>query len=140
MTPARARAKKRKRSSAARGVAALIAVALCLAPRDALAQDTADPWLGPDKALHGAAGAGLAGVGYGVGRLSFEDRWVGVVFGAFAGLGGSAVKEGLDAAGAGTPSARDFLWGHLGAMVGVGVALALDYVAAPAITPVCRLR
>jgi putative lipoprotein len=86
----------------------------------------ADPWFGTDKALHFAAGAGLGAAGYLSGTLAFEERWVGVVFGAGLGLAVSGAKEGFDAAGLGTPSYKDFLWGVLGTMLGVGVSITFD--------------
>ena len=85
-----------------------------------------DPWFGVDKALHVAAGAGLGGGGYAVGVLGFEERWAGVLFGAGLGLLAGAGKEGLDAAGLGVPSYKDFVWTALGTMLGIGVSITFD--------------
>lgn len=106
------------------------ALALLLLPAGAARADEPpadpDPWFGVDKALHFAAGAGLGGGGYGLGVLAFDERWAGVAFGAGLGLALAGLKEGLDAAGLGTPSYKDFIWGLLGTSLGVGVAIAFD--------------
>ncbi len=108
---------------------ALVALSITAATDVAHAQTPAsdpDPWFGVDKALHFAAGAGLGAGGYVAGTLGFEERWAGVLVGAGIGLVASGAKEGLDAAGLGTPSYKDFMWGVLGTMLGVGVSITFD--------------
>jgi putative lipoprotein len=85
-----------------------------------------DPWLGPDKALHFAASAALAGGGYGVGALAWEDVGPRLALGAGVGLGAGITKEALDAAGLGDPSWKDLTWDVAGVAVGLGIALAID--------------
>ena len=72
------------------------------------------------------AGFGLSIGGYAVGRLTFEDRWGAVGLGAGLSIGAAAAKEGLDAAGLGTPSWRDFVWSLLGAALGLGASVTFD--------------
>ncbi len=60
------------------------------------------------------------------GALGFDDRWIGVAFGAGLGLLVGATKEGLDAAGLGTASGKDFLWTALGTVLGIGVSITFD--------------
>lgn len=104
--------------------AALVAIALTSAPlRDA----RADEWLGRDKALHFGASAIIAGGAYGVSALVLEPRWARVVVSASVGLSVGAAKELYDLAGRGDPSWKDFTWDAIGTVVGVGVALLIDY-------------
>jgi putative lipoprotein len=85
-----------------------------------------DPFWGPDKALHfGVAGA-IAGTGYAVTTAATPDRWKAFAVGGAAAVGAGALKEGLDAAGLGDPSWKDFAWDVIGAACGLGVAWALD--------------
>ncbi len=85
-----------------------------------------DPWFGPDKALHFGAGFGLSVGGYALGVASFDSRWAGVALGAGIALGLGAAKEGLDAAGLGTPEWQDFVWDVVGTALGLGVAVTFD--------------
>ncbi len=85
-----------------------------------------DPWLGPDKALHFAAGAGLAVGGYAVASAFSDDVRVRLLVGAGAGLAGTAAKELVDLAGPGSASWKDFTWGAIGCAVGLAVAWAVD--------------
>jgi putative lipoprotein len=91
--------------------------------------DPADPFWGPDKALHFVAAGTIAGVGYGLTTALTEDRWKAWVVGAGAAVVAGAVKEGLDAAGFGDPSWRDFAWDLIGAASGLGVAWLVDTAA-----------
>jgi putative lipoprotein len=108
--------------------AAAAAVTLLAASRPAHADPPSDPdpWFGPDKALHFGASAAIAGGGYALSAVFFDE------YGARAGIGGGlaltagVTKEALDAAGLGRPSWRDLAWDVLGAAVGVGVALTID--------------
>ena len=77
-----------------------------------------DSWRGPDKTQHAAIGAGISWIG----TLHTGSPWQGFAWGVAAG----AVKEALDATGAGTCSLQDFAVTALGA--GVGAALGGVYV------------
>jgi putative lipoprotein len=109
---------------------AALASALMAAPTAAAADPVPspdpDPWFGPDKALHFGATFALSAGGYGIGVAVFEERWAGLVLGAGVALGLGALKEGLDAAGLGHPSGKDFLWDVVGTALGLGVALTFD--------------
>ncbi|MBW2459919.1 MAG: hypothetical protein JRI68_35845 [Deltaproteobacteria bacterium] len=85
-----------------------------------------DPWFGTDKALHFTAGLGFSALGYGIGTLAFEDRWVGVGLGTGLALAVGGAKEGFDAAGLGSPSWRDFVWVAVGTALGLGVSVTFD--------------
>ena len=85
-----------------------------------------DPWFGTDKALHFGAGFGIAAAGYAGGIAAFDDRWSAVAFGSGISIGLGAAKEGLDAAGLGQPSWKDFAWDVIGAALGIGVAVSFD--------------
>ena len=85
-----------------------------------------DAWFGPDKALHLSAAFGISVAGYVTGVAAFDERWAGLAlgFGVATTLGG--IKEGIDAAGAGQPSWKDFFWDVVGASLGVGLAVTFD--------------
>ena len=101
----------------------------------ARAQSDPDPWWGRDKALHfGVAGA-LAGIGYGVGTEIFDHRWQCAALGGGLAIGAGAAKELLDMTGLGDPSWRDFTWDVIGAVVGLGVAIAIDAVVRSSSSP-----
>jgi putative lipoprotein len=85
-----------------------------------------DSWLGPDKALHFAVSAGIAGVGYGVTTAFARDRWKAFAVGGGAALAAGALKEGYDATGHGDPSWKDFGWDVIGAAVGLVMAWGID--------------
>jgi putative lipoprotein len=85
-----------------------------------------DDWLGPDKFLHFGVAAAIAGGGYAVSSLAFDERWQRAVSGGAAALAAGAGKELYDLSGAGDPSWKDFAWDVAGAAVGVGIALAID--------------
>jgi putative lipoprotein len=102
----------------------VIAVML-LSPALAHAEEP-DPFWGPDKALHFTASGAIAGGGYAVGTAMWAERWKAFALGGAAAIGAGALKEGLDAAGLGDPSWKDFAWDVIGAACGLGVAFAID--------------
>lgn len=118
-----------------RSAVAVVLLGLCLLwPATASANDTdtdkdTDPWLGRDKLVHFGVSTGLAFHGYLTGVVVLEEPWQRALLGAGLTLGLGAAKEGYDAATGGRASGRDFAWNTLGAAVGVGVGLLIDYVA-----------
>lgn len=107
-------------------VPAALAVAL-LAPAGARAQD-ADPWWGPDKALHFGLSAGLAAGFYGVGTLFLDAPWERALFGGGVALGLGVAKELWDLTGRGQASWRDLCWDLIGVATGLLFAVAVDLV------------
>ena len=89
---------------------------------------TEDPWLGEDKALHAALSASIAGMSYGIGATLLEPPWQRALLGAGVALTAGGAKELLDLAGGGRASARDLAWDAAGVALGIGVALAVDYL------------
>jgi putative lipoprotein len=131
-TPSYAGARRRGRMTSMVCGAALLSATLC--PTLGWAQSpspdpdppAADPWFGVDKALHFGAGFGIGVGGYALGAGPLESRWAGVGMGiGLAALIGGG-KEGLDAAGLGQASWKDFLWDVIGGTLGVGVSLTFD--------------
>lgn len=106
-----------------------VAVGICtaawLGAAEASASDS-DDWFGRDKALHFGASAILAGGGYALGTGLSSERWKAFALGGGVAIAAGALKEGLDAAGLGTPSWRDFTWDVAGTAVGLGIAYAVD--------------
>jgi putative lipoprotein len=100
------------------------ALAVTTATRPACAAD--DPWWGPDKAAHLAVASAIGGGGYALGTAIWPERSRAILLGAGAALLAGAVKEGLDAAGLGDPSWKDFTWDAIGAACGVGIAITFD--------------
>jgi putative lipoprotein len=92
----------------------------------ALAQQTSDDWLGPDKALHFAASAGIAGAGTLGATLISDQPAVKLAVGCTLALLAGAGKELLDLAGLGNPSWRDFAWDVVGTFTGALTALLID--------------
>lgn len=121
----------RQRTSDRRALASSLAASLafCAAIPSALADPpsaASDPWFGRDKALHCAGSALIAGGGYGASAL-FTDEIAGrAAFGAALAVGAGIAKEAFDAAGLGSPSARDFTWDLVGAAIGVGVSISIN--------------
>ena len=107
-------------------VVAAVVTSLAWTPAAAAEDVPADSWTGGDKALHFSAGFGLGVGGYAIGAAGLDERLVGVAFGVMlaAALGGA--KEGLDAAGLGEPSVKDFTWTVLGGLLGSGVSVTFD--------------
>ena len=68
-------------------------------------------------------------MGYGVTTAVTPDRWKALVVGGTLAIGAGALKEGLDAAGLGDPSWKDFAWDVIGAACGLGVAWVIDFAA-----------
>jgi uncharacterized protein YfiM (DUF2279 family) len=97
-------------------------------PRPAGARE-ADPWTGPDKSAHLAAGLLLSGASYALWAERRDGRGWGALLGVGVGLGAGAGKELADLAGLGHPSAKDFAWTALGTVLGVGLALLIDVAA-----------
>jgi len=105
-------------------IPASAALAMVLCASVAHADD--DPFFGTDKALHFAVAGAIAGSGYGITTALTADRWKALAIGGGAAVGAGALKEGLDAAGYGDPSWKDFAWDVIGAAAGLGVAWAID--------------
>ena len=74
----------------------------------------------------------IAGGGYGLGALGIEGVPGRLAVGAALALALGAAKEGLDAAGYGTPSWRDFAWDVTGTAFGLMFSFSIDYAARPA--------
>ncbi|MFP6685702.1 MAG: hypothetical protein VB934_13360 [Polyangiaceae bacterium] len=91
------------------------------------AESTPDAWHGPDKALHFGGGLFIGGGGYGLGAVATQDRFLRAGMGLGLAIAIAAAKEGLDAAGLGQPSAKDFTWSVAGGLVGVGIGLSFDF-------------
>ena len=77
-----------------------------------------DPWFGHDKALHFAASASLAVVGYAGASLATEHRPTRVVVAASFALGAGIAKEVWDLSGHGDASWRDLTWDVVGTTTG----------------------
>ena len=120
--------------SRATALALLTALALGTVPRPAVARE-ADPWTGPDKSAHLAAGLLLSGASYALWAERRDGRGWGALLGVGVGLGAGAGKELADLAGLGHPSAKDFAWTALGTVLGVGLALLIDVAARGASEP-----
>jgi putative lipoprotein len=86
----------------------------------------ADPWLGPDKALHFGVSAGLATGGYALTALWSDHRGVRAAVGGAVAVTAGAAKELYDLGGGGSPSWKDFTWDLLGAATGVGISYVVD--------------
>ncbi len=104
-----------------------------LSPSEAAAQSSVpspevdpDPWFGKDKLLHAAATFGLSSGGYAIGVATIDRRWAALLLGGGISLALGGLKEGLDAAGLGQPSAKDFLWDVVGTALGLGVSVTFD--------------
>jgi putative lipoprotein len=111
-----------------RGVLGLSATVILLSTATASAADD-DPFFGRDKALHFVAAGSVAGAGYAVTTAFTDDRWKAFAIGGGAAVAAGALKEGLDAAGLGDPSWKDFAWDVFGAAAGLGVAWVIDVAA-----------
>jgi putative lipoprotein len=105
--------------------AALLCALLSSATRDARGADP-DPWFGTDKALHLGVSAGLAGGGYGMASVVYEERLPRFLWGGGVALAAGVGKECADSLGAGQASWKDLTWDAIGVAVGLGVAWLLD--------------
>jgi uncharacterized protein YfiM (DUF2279 family) len=85
-----------------------------------------DAWWAKDKALHFGVSAGIGAAGYAASSLVFESRTARASAGAGLALSAGVGKEIYDSLGHGDPSWKDLTWDLAGAVVGVGLALALD--------------
>jgi putative lipoprotein len=108
----------------AAGVALLLASAARAQQQE---QPENDPWFGHDKALHFAASASLAVVGYAGAALVTEHRPTRIVVAASVALGAGVLKEAWDLSGHGDASWRDLTWDVVGTTTGVLVAYAIDW-------------
>jgi len=108
-----------------RALIAPCALALSLWPRAATASE-ADPWFGPDKALHFGVSVGLAAGGYAAASPWLEKRGERALVGGAFSLTLGAGKELWDLAGHGDPSWRDFTWDVIGTAAGLAVAVGID--------------
>jgi len=106
----------------------LAGVALLLATEARAQQADTDPWFGRDKALHFAASASLAVVGYAGTSLATDSRPTRVVVGASFALGVGVLKEVWDLTGHGDASWRDLTWDLVGTTTGILVASAIDWM------------
>ncbi len=103
----------------------VILVLLTALPGTARAQD-ADPWLGPDKALHFGVSAAIASGSYALSAAQLERKELRLVVGFGTALLAGGVKELWDLGGHGQPSWKDFTWDVLGAAVGALISYAVD--------------
>jgi putative lipoprotein len=107
------------------------ALVACAALASALLSGTAsasaaDPWFGPDKALHFGVSVALSAGGYAVSSIWLDTRTERAVAGSAFSLTLGAGKELWDLSGHGDPSWRDFTWDVIGTGVGVALAVAGD--------------
>ena len=114
-----------RRALVATGVVLLLA-SRARAQQAARDQDE-DPWFGHDKALHFAASASLAMVGYAGASLATDSRPTRVVVAASFALSLGVGKEVWDLTGHGDASWRDLTWDVVGTTTGVLVAYAIDW-------------
>lgn len=102
----------------------LAAALLALSAAAARADD--DPWLGPDKALHGTGAGGLALAGYAVALPFTFDVAPRVAVGIGLAATLSVAKELADLAGLGQASWKDLAWDAIGCALGVITAVLID--------------
>jgi putative lipoprotein len=114
----------RQASVCTRSLTAAASLLACLLSSKTARAD--DEWLGRDKFLHFGVSAAIAGTGYAVSSLVFDERWQRATAGGSTALAAGAAKELYDLGGAGDASWKDFAWDVAGAAVGVGVAFAID--------------
>ena len=110
---------------------------LALPERAQAAMPDPDPWFGRDKALHFGVSAGLAGAGYGLGRVAFPQHdaapWL---TGAGLSLTLGVGKELFDQLDGRHFSLRDLTWDVAGTLTGLVAAWALEtFVLRPLLHP-----
>src|SRR5262245_58878069 len=103
----------------------LMLAALAPLPAEA-APPSADPWFGPDKALHFTVSAMLGSGVYGVSTFYTDNLPVRVALGAGVSITVGAAKELFDLRGGGNPSWKDFTGDVIGTAFGLGIAVSLD--------------
>jgi putative lipoprotein len=108
-----------------RALVASASLALLLLSGSASASD-ADPWFGPDKALHFGVSVALSVGGYAASSIWLDTRTERAIAGGTFSLTLGAGKELWDLSGHGDPSWRDFTWDVIGTGVGVALAVAGD--------------
>lgn len=106
-------------------VVALVLTASVLSGGPARAAD-ADPWLGPDKALHFSFSAGIAAGSYAAGIVLLGPRRDALLLGAAVTAAAGVGKEARDAAGYGDPSWKDLAWDGIGMIAGLALAVGID--------------
>jgi putative lipoprotein len=109
-----------------RGALALApALGLLLGSGTAAASE-ADPWFGPDKALHFSFSVVLSAGAYAASSAFLDTRSERAIAGSTFSLTLGAGKELWDLSGHGDPSWRDFTWDVVGTAVGVALAVGID--------------
>ena len=86
----------------------------------------ADPWFGPDKALHFGISVALAAGGYAASSSWLDSRNGRALAGAAFSLTVGAGKELWDLSGHGDPSWRDFTWDVIGTAAGIALVASVD--------------
>jgi len=109
---------------------AAVALASLLLCRTAAASD-ADPWFGPDKALHFGFSVVLSAGGYAASSTFLDTRTERALAGSAFSLSLGAGKELWDLSGHGDPSWRDFTWDIVGTAVGTALAVGVDALLSP---------
>jgi putative lipoprotein len=110
--------------------AVALAIGCSLCCRGASASE-ADPWFGPDKALHFGFSVALSAAGYAASSVFLDSRTERALAGGAFSLTLGAGKELWDMSGHGDPSWRDFTWDVVGSAVGVALAAGIDALANP---------
>ena len=108
-----------------RVAAVTLALASLLLCGSAAASD-ADPWFGPDKALHFGFSVVLSAGGYAASSTFLDTRTERALAGSAFSLTLGAGKELWDLSGHGDPSWRDFTWDIVGTAVGTAMAVGVD--------------
>ena len=86
----------------------------------------ADPWFGPDKALHFGFSVILAAGGYAAASPWLATKGERALAGGAFSLTLGASKELWDLGGHGDPSFRDFTWDVVGTVAGLALAVGVD--------------
>ena len=86
----------------------------------------ADEWLGPDKALHFAATAGIASGAFLLGELVLDEPASRAALAANLALVAGIGKELYDLTGRGDPSLKDLTWDVIGTVAGLALGVLLE--------------